>query len=74
MGPDSTIERNISFVDDRLEVIADEIDVLGSGVMGLTFKCARCHSQGKYDPDSVTARLLPIESHLQRRIRRTRLA
>lgn len=49
MAPDPTWYNLTNFVPDRLEVIADEVDVLGSSVMGLTLKCARCHSH-KFDP------------------------
>ncbi len=49
MTPDGSWANITGYVPDRLDVIADEIDVLGSAVMGLTLKCARCHTH-KFDP------------------------
>ncbi|MDP6448315.1 MAG: DUF1549 domain-containing protein, partial [Pirellulaceae bacterium] len=49
MAPDGTGSDIVNSVAERFEVVADEIETLGSGVLGLTLKCAQCHSH-KYDP------------------------
>jgi hypothetical protein len=49
MAPDGTGSDIVDTVEERFEVVSDEIDVLGSSVLGLTLKCAQCHSH-KYDP------------------------
>jgi len=57
--------RNLTgFVPDRLEVMADAIDVLGSGVMGLDVQ-VRPVPQSQVRPDSA-ARLLPPIGRFQR--------
>ena len=62
MGIDETGSRTMNFVENRIGVIADAIDVLGSSVMGLTMECVRCHSH-QVRSDSP-ARLLPDEGCL----------
>ena len=48
MSSDGTFAGITGFLPNRLDVIDDQIRILSSSVMGLTLRCARCHSH-KFD-------------------------
>ena len=48
-GIDPTTSPELNFLYDRYQVLADEVEIVSSSLLGLTMRCARCHSH-KYDP------------------------
>ena len=49
MTPDGTYGAATGSLAERFNVVADEIEVVSSALMGVTVGCARCHDH-KYDP------------------------
>lgn len=47
--PDPTNSAERGLLAERMNIVAEEVEVLSSSVMGLTMGCARCHNH-KYDP------------------------